>query len=137
MPPRFVLDAFALMAFLRDEVGGPQVRTLLESAAEGKASLYICLINYGEVLYHIERRYGMAHIHQIMAQIEQLPLSLVAVDYPLVLAAAHIKANHRLSYADAFVVALGMQLRATVVTGDPEFRAVQALVDIKWLVTSG
>ena len=50
-----------------------------------------------------------------------------------VLAAAHIKATHAMSYADAFVVAAAQEMRATILTGDPEFRTVEGLVPVEWL----
>jgi predicted nucleic acid-binding protein len=49
------------------------------------------------------------------------------------LAAAHLKANHRLSYADAFAAALAREYNAAVVTGDPEFRALGDKVRLAWL----
>jgi predicted nucleic acid-binding protein len=50
-----------------------------------------------------------------------------------VLDAAHIKANHALSYADAFAVAAAIRESATILTGDPEFETVESLVKIEWL----
>ena len=41
------------------------------------------------------------------------------------LAAAHIKAGHALSYADAFAVAVAQELDAVMLTGDPEFELRQ------------
>ena len=38
-----------------------------------------------------------------------------------------------MSYADAFAIALAQELNATIVTGDPEFRSVEKIVDILWL----
>jgi ribonuclease VapC len=50
--------------------------------------------------------------------------------------AAHIKARHPVSYADAFAVALAQEYGATVVTGDPEVRAVESLINVDWLPRS-
>ncbi|TAH50263.1 MAG: type II toxin-antitoxin system VapC family toxin [Chloroflexota bacterium] len=38
-----------------------------------------------------------------------------------------------LSYADAFAVALAQELAATVITGDPEFRAIGNIVSVDWI----
>jgi len=48
-------------------------------------------------------------------------------------AAAHIKAHYRVSFADAFAIALAQESTATAVTGDPEFREVEKLIPILWL----
>jgi len=45
-------------------------------------------------------------------------------DWPLVRAAAFVKARHRLSYADAFCVATAQRMRAPLWTGDPEILAL-------------
>ena len=58
---------------------------------------------------------------------------VVEADRKLALAAAHVKAHHAISYADAFAVALAQSRQATLLTGDPEFRKVENLVAIDWL----
>ena len=37
------------------------------------------------------------------------------------------------SYADAFAAALAQEFGATLVTGDPEFRAVESRIAVMWL----
>lgn len=49
------------------------------------------------------------------------------------MSAAHLKAHYPISYADAFAAVLAQELKATLVTGDPEFHAVQHLIHIEWL----
>lgn len=49
------------------------------------------------------------------------------------LAAAHIKAQYPIAYADAFAVAAARSRNATVLTGDPEFEAVGEAVAIDWI----
>lgn len=45
-----------------------------------------------------------------------------------------ILASYAISYADAFVVAAAQEFEATVITGDPEFRRVEHLAPIDWLL---
>jgi ribonuclease VapC len=121
------------MAFLRDEPGGPKMRELIQAAAREEIQLYLCLINYGEVLYMVERRWGEIELRKVIARLDDLPIQVMPIDRSLTLAAAHVKAHHPLSYADAFAVALAQKLDAMVVTGDPEFKHVEELVHIEWL----
>ena len=44
-----------------------------------------------------------------------------------------VKARFPLSYADAFAVATAIRLGVCLVTGDPEFAAVEDTVDIVWI----
>jgi predicted nucleic acid-binding protein len=129
----FVLDSFALLAYLQDEPVAARIEKLLDSAGKDKCRLFLSLINLGEILYIVERRGGVVKAHDTLALIRQLPIEIPSVDEQLVLEAAHIKANHTLSYADAFAVATAIQENATVLTADPEFQSVEALVKVEWL----
>lgn len=129
----YVLDAFALLAYLRGEPGAERVRDLLLRARSGEARLYLCLVHYGEVLCISERQGGRPATEEAIRIIDHLPLETVPADRDLTFAAAHLKARYPISWADAFAAALAQKLSATLVTGDPEFRKVEALVEIEWL----
>jgi predicted nucleic acid-binding protein len=131
--PVFVLDTFALLAYLQDKTGAARVQILLENAAKEKCHLCLSIINLGELLYIIERREGIAKTQDVLGLIRQLPLEILPADEETVFAAAHIKASHALSYADAFAVACAIQENATVLTSDPEFESVVSLIPVEWL----
>lgn len=58
---------------------------------------------------------------------------MVQAEQALVERAAHVRARHSISYADAFCVATAHRLDASVLTGDPEFRAVEDEIPIIWI----
>jgi ribonuclease VapC len=91
------------------------------------------VVNVGEVLYVIERRRGPNAARAAIALLDSLAIRVVDAGRELTFDAAHIKANHALSYADAFAVALAQRLQAALVTGDPEYRSVESLVRVEWL----
>ena len=132
-PTSFVLDSFALLAFLQDESAASRIEKLLENAGKERYHLFFSLINLGELLYITERRGGVAKAQDTLALIRQLPIEIVPADEQTVFAAAHIKANHLLSYADAFVAAIAIEKNASILTGDPEFQSVETLATIEWL----
>jgi len=131
--PAFLLDSFALLAYLNDEPGRARVKEALKSAEQGFCRVLLCMINFGEALYTTERRRGVATAQSVQALIESMPIAILDVTRNLVLDAAHIKANHAISYADAFAVASAIREEAVILTGDPEFEAVESLVTIEWL----
>jgi predicted nucleic acid-binding protein len=133
-PPIFILDSFAVLAYLRGEDAGKRVRELLEQAGSGRCRIKFSTINLGEVVYIIERRYGLTRVQEILALLQQEPIEMVEADRTAILLAAHFKANYTLSYADAFVVAAAQTFSGTILTGDPEFQALESLVKIEWLV---
>lgn len=132
----FVLDSFALLAHFEDEPGGRRVKAILAQAVKQRAEIFLSLVNYGEVVYITEREQGIEAAKKVITTIDRLPVTIVEIDRRLTLAAAHIKAHHAVSYADAFAIALAQDRRATLVTADPEFRQVESLVSIEWLPTA-
>jgi len=134
--PVFVLDTFALIAYLRDEPAAAQIEKALADAKKGKCRLLVSLINFGEILYIVERRGGVAKAQDTLALIRQLPIEFLPADEQAVFDAAHIKANHALSYADAFAVAAAILESAIILTGDPEFKSVESIVTVEWLETT-
>jgi len=136
-PSRYVLDTYALFSFFGNNPGADDVARLLLAAQERRAELYISEISLGEMVYIIERRDGRVVAMRSLAVVGQLPLQRCEATWPRILAAAHVKAHHPISYADAFAVALAREMEAAVVTGDPEFERVERLVEVLWLPRKG
>jgi predicted nucleic acid-binding protein len=130
---KVVLDSFALLAFLADEPGADKVSEIFEHGRRHAGSVWMSVINLGECLYIIERERGLAAAHRAIAAVRQLPVTEAGADRERTFNAAHIKAHHKLSFADAFAVALAQEKSASVVTGDPEFAQVESLVPVLWL----
>ena len=128
-----VLDSWAMLAYLNAEPAAQEVRRALRKARRSEIRVLFSLINYGECMYVIERAQGLRQAQRAAGVIDQLPLRVTAPDRSLVFAAAHIKARYPIAYADAFAVALAKQNRGRVMTGDPEFKAVEREVAIHWL----
>jgi ribonuclease VapC len=122
-----------MLAYLQGEAGMLRVKKALEDAKKGRSQVTMCVINLGEVLYIIERERGLVKAHEVLAAIQQLPLEILPAANQTVFNAAHIKANHAVSYADAFAIACAQENRATILTGDKEFETVEMLVDVEWL----
>jgi len=131
----YVLDSYALLAYLEAEPGGSRVAELLEAAIEQKCRLYLCVVNLGEVMYIAERERGLPKAQETLARIDELPVEVVTADRTLTLAAAHLKAQWPLAYADCFAAALSQIKNAPLVTGDPEFHKVGpgSTLQLEWL----
>jgi len=134
-PRAYVLDSFALLAYLEGEAGMPRVRSVLQGATARRHLVYLSLINLGEALYITERERGLVEARRALGAIDQLPLEIVGVSRSTVLAAAHIKARFPIAYADAFAVVTAQERAGVVITGDSEFRPLveAGLVAVEWL----
>lgn len=130
---KFVLDSYAVLALVEDE---PGAETVAEIVARETAELYMSVVNLGEVYYIIVRKQGERAAEDVVRGVtEEEGLTLAEVTWPRAKEAARIKAGGGLSYADAFVLGLGRELGAPVVTGDPEIRdAAGGLgVEVVWI----
>ena len=133
MAETYVLDSFAILALLGKEAGSSIVADLLQQTQVDKIRTLMTWINVGEVAYIVERRWGTGQVYQVLGTLEATKIDIVPVGRSLALAAAHIKAEHPLAYADAFAAALAMAEDATLVTGDPEFRSLEKGLSIQWI----
>jgi predicted nucleic acid-binding protein len=134
-PSAYVIDSFALLAYLEGEAGAARVQSVFEDAAAHRRQAYLSLINLGEVLYVTERERGLVEARRVLGAVDQLPLEIVGVSRDTVLAAAHVKARFPIAYADAFAVVTAQDHGAVVLTGDPEFEPLvdAGLISVAWL----
>lgn len=128
-----VLDSWALLAYFEKEAGCEQVTQLLKQAAEEEKDLLISVINWGEVLYVIERKHGKEKKEAIDHLMSQMHLEVVDADQELTREAAHLKINAKLSYADSFAAALAKNRKTALITGDKDFRLLENELHILWL----
>ena len=133
----YVLDSYALLAYLEAESGSKRVKDLLEAAANGVCRLYMSIVNLGEVIYILERERGLPQAQESLAMIDDLPIEIIDADRSLTLAAAHLKAVISIAYADCFAAALSQFKNAVLVTGDPEFKKIKPdhNLKIEWLAS--
>lgn len=126
-----VLDTWALLAHLRDEKAAEPVRK--EWIERGAA---MCSINLGEALYLEMRVRGPGNADNTIEAVRR-ELDVIHPDWELVTAAAEVKADGGLSFADAFCIATAERLDSPLWTGDPEIigRAGDLACEVKDLRT--
>jgi predicted nucleic acid-binding protein len=128
-----ILDSHALLAFFRGEETAAPVKDLLHKAASADRPLHMTEINYAEVKYLLLKKDG-ADAWKLAADIlTSLPIEFHPADRSLAEIAADLKARHKISVADAFAAALAKERKAELVTGDPEFKALEKEIKINWL----
>jgi len=129
-----LLDSFALLAYLNRETGHLMVKDALRKAQDAGESILMNEINIGETYYILHRNKGHEGAEYFLEIIlPGLPIKPLANDFELVVQAAKIKAEYPLSFADCFAVASARREGAVVLTGDPEFKRTEAIVEIEWL----
>lgn len=103
-----VLDSYALLAYFENEAGWKDVAQLLTDAAADRCALQCCVM-------------------------DDLPIELMDVDRALTREAARLKVDGGLAYVNCFAAGLALISDGEVVTGDPEFEAVDNRVAVRWL----
>ena len=93
------------------------------------------MVNWGEIYYNTMRKVSQEAAEQKAKEIAALPIDIVGCGRrpgagP---AGRHLQSHEKLSYADAFAAALAKLSNAELVTGDPEFKAVEGEIKIGWL----
>jgi len=125
----YLLDTSALLTFIEDEPGSDRVEEVLKAAAillpwpVLMETYYITLQEKGRA--EADRRYAL--LRQLKAEI------LWAMDEPILLTAARLKAEHHVSLADAVVAAFAIRNNAVLIHKDPEFDALAGLLAMEAL----
>lgn len=130
---RYVLDSYAVMAYAEGEKGADTVADLLVKALDERVHLMISVVNWGEMYYIALREGGKERAELYRTTLLKYPIEIVDADQALTLEAAHFKARHKISFADAFAAGLARQKKAELVTGDREFVSLEDEIKICWL----
>ena len=128
-----VLDSYALLVYLEKEPGFELVQKLLIDSSKGKINLFLSSINWGEIIYIVEREYGHKKSEEIIELLDTFPIEIVSIDTNFSRSAARFKAHNAMSFADCFAAALAEQKKCCVLTGDSEFKQVEKQIQIKWI----
>jgi predicted nucleic acid-binding protein len=128
-----VLDSYALIAYLEREEGYEEVAKIFDECVAKDREVFICVINWGEVIYHALRAGGEKTATLAEDAMRAVPMQIVEANKELTLQAAHLKATNKMSYADCFAAALAIKRKCELVTGDKEFKQVERDIKIRWI----
>ncbi|HWY09420.1 MAG TPA: type II toxin-antitoxin system VapC family toxin [Candidatus Acidoferrales bacterium] len=130
---KYVLDANALLILLDDRPGASRVARTLEQAKRQGLRVFLSAVNWGEVFYTLWRVRGEVEARRLIRRVEELPVTVVPVDRERATLAGELKMVHGLGYADSFAASLALELRATLITADPDFRKVGSRLKVEFL----
>lgn len=128
-----VLDSYAVIAFLEREEGYDEVAKVFEECVAKDREVFLCVVNWGEVIYHALRNGGERMAQLAEDSMKALPIQIVEANRELTLQAAHLKATNKISYADCYAAALAVKKRCEIVTGDKEFKQVEKEIKVRWI----
>ena len=132
---KYVLDSFAVLAYLYNELGADKVKEVLVQALNDKAEIFISTVTWAEVAYISKRKSGTNGWETASSSLRRLPIEIVPADIELANIASEFKYKYKISLADAFAAALSKSKKAELLTGDPEFKQVEKEIGVNWILT--
>jgi predicted nucleic acid-binding protein len=132
-PSPVVLDSWAVISYLEDEASGEKVGEIIADAHEAKVPVMMSVINVAEVWYIIARETSVNDAENSVKELIQLGIEFVDMDWKLSRDAANFKAHCKMSMADCYAAALAKYKRAELLTGDTDFKQVEAEVKVRML----
>lgn len=129
----YVLDTWAVIAYLEDEPSAEKVEELIATAHEEQIPIYMSVVNVGEVWYTLAREVSEEEANAGVKMLSDLRIQFENADWELTQEAARFKSQNKMSYADAFAAALAKVKKADLVTGDNEFKPLDGQIKISWV----
>lgn len=120
----YLLDTSALLTLRDDEEGADEVANILMQAELDKVKVFGCFITLMEIFYRVWKDENETAGKFAYTQCKSLPIVWIHENNDLLEQAAKIKANNRVSLADAWIAASAMLQEAWLIHKDPEFDAL-------------
>ncbi len=125
----FLLDTSALLAYIEEEPGADRVEEILNQ--ERVLLPWAVLM---EVFYMTVRESGFHEAETRYAMIRQSSAKILwEMNEALLMRAAKLKGQNRLSFADAVIAAYAIQNNAILVHKDPEYEALAGIFEMEIL----
>lgn len=124
-----VLDTSAILSYTQGEDGSDVVGDILTAAKRHKQKVYVSFISFMESYYVMWQEKGEQAAKELVFLLGALPIERVESNPRLTLSAGRIKANHKLSVADAFVAATALETQSILVHKDPELQALSSYLE--------
>ena len=103
----FVLDACALIAFLRKEEGSDNIIKILDRAINSEVKLIMHSASLSEVYYDFWKMSDKATADGVLSDMTALPIELEdTISTEMIQGIGYFKANYKISFADSFVLTL-------------------------------
>ncbi len=121
-----IFDAFAVLCWMQEEPGSAYINHLMEEAEKKAIKIHISAINVGEIFYRLHKSGKSKVAASFLSDIKRkvFPWQVVPATNTRVWEAAKLKGEYRISYADAFAMALARETGGEIVTRGPEIIAV-------------
>ena len=114
-----ILDASAILAFIRKEKNSDSIVDLINGAEKRKESVFMHHVNYVEFLYRVRRLYAIDEFNSIVADLQTPFFGVVNYfDSELGFYSSYLKGEYHLSLGDAIGLAFTKIMNGRFWTSD-------------------
>lgn len=115
----YVLDSCALIAYLRKEDGALNVANIFKTAFEKECEIHIHRASVAEVYYDTLRNSDKNKAENMIKDLAILPILFSNnLNNTFITQIGYFKVNHKISFADCFVLALASIKNAIIISSD-------------------
>jgi predicted nucleic acid-binding protein len=130
-PRAYVLDSWALLGYLEDEQSASVVGEVIGAAQTSKQGLYLTAVTAGEVWSILAKEWSATEADRAIAELQHLGLQLVDVTWALAAKAAELRTKSKMPWLECLNVALAIERKAELLSGDRELRQFDAIVRLR------
>ena len=122
-----------MLTLIEDEAGAERVQSLLEKAHAGSIKIFTSFMSFMDVFYITSQERDVDEAETRLNLMRSLPIVRIESTEALALMAGRLKAEHRLSVADAWIAALAQETGSVLVHKDPEFEQLGDAISVERL----
>ncbi|GHU67880.1 hypothetical protein FACS189447_10300 [Spirochaetia bacterium] len=122
----YILDACAVIAFLKKETESNKVKKLFDQAIDGGIFLLMHTVNLMEVYYGFISAEGIEAADKHMKYLDGIPIKYIStINRKVYKTSCRLKGTYSISLADSIAAATAYDKGAVLVTKDGEFKPLQ------------
>jgi predicted nucleic acid-binding protein len=134
MKPKFILDTSAIITYFTGESGADIIKNLFEKSINNEVLLLIPFIVQIEFYYINHMKAGEDTANQRFAYLSNFPAIIIReISEPYLIQAGMLKAQYRISLADAMIAAYALIEDATLIHKDSEFLNLEKEIKLQTL----
>jgi predicted nucleic acid-binding protein len=131
----YILDSSAILRFTDNEAGADRVQQILDKYLDGNAHVAASALHWGEAAGRLYKLRGRDVMDKVLQRLAGMGIEVIPVTAEQAIAAALIRANHKIPYVDAFGAAIASAPQHVFITADFDLKPAAQFAKIEFLPT--
>jgi predicted nucleic acid-binding protein len=131
----YILDSSAILRFTDNEAGADRVQQILDKYLDGNAHVAASALHWGEAAGRLYKLRGRDVMDIVFQRLAGMGIEVIPVTAEQAIAAALIRAHHKIPYVDAFGAAIVSAPQHIFITADFDLKPAAQFAKIEFLPT--